>query len=676
MNNPGMVYLLITFGFLLVGGLAALFSFRSPVKAIRFGVTGTVAGCLAGLWPVWNALAGGVSAPLRLPWNVPGGEFHIQLDALSAFFLLPVLVLTTLAAIYGGQYMRDHAGRRSMGAHWFFFNMFILGMMLVLLARQALLFLVAWEVMSLSAFFLVTFDHGRKEVRLAGWLYLIAAHIGAAFLLILFLLLGREAGSFDFDRFMVIGPSLRPALAVAVFVLAVVGFGTKAGLVPFHIWLPEAHPAAPSHVSALMSAVMIKIGIYGILRMMMLLGHPAAWWGPVLVGVGLAGAIIGVSSALFQRDIKRALAYSSIENIGLIALALGVGLWGLARGQMAVAVLGFAAGFLHVWNHSLMKGLMFLGAGSVLHGAGSKDMESLGGLMRRMPATGLALVIGALALSGVPPLNGFISEWLLYLSMLNAGGGASGVSQIMLLLAVGVLALVGGLALICFVRLVGIVLLGTARSQGACSAHESSRWMTVPMGVLASGCIAAALFPAVLTGLLSRVVESVFPVPAETFLSHLASPSAPLAYLGMMNGVVWVGIAALAVLLVVALRVRRVSSDETWGCGYLAPTPRIQYTGQSFSELMVSRLFPRAWRPKVSVVAPEGLFPSAGRMTTDYPDTLSRLLYQPFFTWSMNRLMRFRWMQQGRIQYYMMYFVVVLFAAFIWLAIWRWIIHE
>lgn len=676
MIDQGMGYLLITFGFLLAGGLAALFSFRSPIKAIRFGVAGAVAGSLTGLWPVWNALVGGVPSTLRLPWNVPGGELYLRLDALSAFFLLPVFVLTILAAIYGGQYMRGYQDRKSMGSHWFFFNMFILGMTLVLLARQALLFLVAWEVMSLAAFFLVTFDHVKKDVRLAGWLYLIAAHVGAAFLVILFLLLGRHAGSFDFDRFMVIGPSLRPALAVAVFVLALVGFGTKAGLVPFHIWLPEAHPAAPSHVSALMSAVMIKIGIYGILRMMMILGHPAAWWGPVLVGVGLAGAVIGVSTALFQRDIKRALAYSSIENIGLIVLALGVGLWGLARGQMTVAMLGLAGGLLHIWNHSLMKGLMFLGAGSVLHGAGSKDMERLGGLLKRMPATGFAIVIGALALSAVPPLNGFVSEWLLYLSFLSAGGASSGFSQVMLLLAVGVLALIGGLALICFVRLIGIVLLGTARSEGACNAHESSRLMTVPMAILALGCILSALFPGVLISLMSGAVESAFGVPAATFLSRLESPSSPLALLGAMNALVWLGIGGVAVLLVMALRARRVVPGETWGCGYMAPTSRIQYTGQSFSELMVSRLFPRAWRPKFSVVSPEGLFPSAGRMTTDYPDTLSRLLYQPFFTWSMNRLVRFRWMQQGKIQYYMMYFVVVLLTAFAWLAVWKWILHD
>ena len=671
-----MSTLIITFGLFLAGALAALLSSRSPERAIRFGVGGAVAACVFGLWPVLLSLAGGASESLRLPWAVPGGEFHIELDTLSAFFLLPIFVLTPLAAIYGGKYMQVFRERKSMGAHWFFFNLFILGMTLVIVARQGLLFLVAWEVMSLSAFFLVTFEHEKKEVRTAGWIYLIAAHLGAAILLAMFLLLGRRAGSFDFDGFRRAAPLMRPALAAVIFVMAVVGFGAKAGLVPFHIWLPEAHPAAPSHVSALMSGVMIKIGIYGILRMMMILGHPADWWGPALLGIGIIGALLGVSLALFQRDVKRALAYSSIENIGLIVLALGVGLWGLTSGHPVVATLGLAGGLMHVWNHAMMKGLMFLAAGSVLHGAGSKDMECLGGLMKRMPKTGVVMVVGALAIAAVPPLNGFVSEWLIYMSLLNGGLAFSGVSRILLLFSVGVMALVGGLALICFVRLIGIVLLGTGRSEGARQAHESSLWMTAPMAILAGLCILAALFPCALISVYSRTVESVFAMPAGAFLATLGSPASPLPVLGVMNVVIWIMIAIIAVLFLLAIRRRPVSRDETWGCGYLAPTPRIQYTGQSYSELMVTQLFPKFLRPKTHVIAPRGIFPDEGKMTTGYPDTLSRILYQPFFEWSMGQFMRYRWVQQGKIQYYMLYFVVTLLAGFTWLAIRQWVFHE
>ena len=526
--------------------------------------------------------------------------------------------------------------------------------------------------MSLAAFFLVTFEHEKKEVRVAGWIYLVATHVGGAFLLALFLVLGRNAGSLDFDQFLTAG-KLAPATAGIVFFLALTGFGTKAGVVPLHIWLPEAHPAAPSHVSALMSGVMIKIGIYGLLRTMMFLGPPAAWWGPVLVVCGLTGAVTGVALALFQRDIKRALAYSSIENIGLILLALGVGLWGLTSGHPLVAMLGLAGAMLHIWNHALMKGLMFLAAGSVLHGTGSKDMERLGGLMKRMPVTGAVMMAGALAIAGIPPLNGFVSEWLMYMAVLNGGLEFTGAGQVVLLLAVGALALIGGLALICFVRLIGIVLLGDGRSEEARHAHESPAWMTASMAILAGLCALSALFPCTLVAAFSRTVEAVFGIPAGPFVNALNSAASPLARLSLLNLILVLTAAVIGLILRFLWRRGPVAADATWGCGYAAPTPRMQYTGQSFSELMVRRLFPKSLRPKGRVIVPNGVLPSAGRMTTAYPDILSLTLYQPFFAWLAGYFTRFRWVQQGKIHYYMMYFVVILLAGFAWLVLRRWL---
>lgn len=670
-----MMLLLIAMGVWIGGGILAMILDRAPVWSTRVGVGAAVSGCILGMWPAFRGLLDGVVVSVRFPWAVPGGEFHVQLDSLSCFFLVPVCVLSLLAAVYGGEYMAAYRGKKSLGPHWFCFNLFIAGMALVVVARQALLFLVAWEVMSLAAFCLVIFEHEKKSVCAAGWIYLIATHVGAAFLLVLFLLLGRSAGgSLDFDRFMMAG-TLAPSLSGVIFLLALVGFGTKAGLVPFHIWLPEAHPAAPSHVSALMSGVMIKMGLYGLLRTMMFIGAPAAWWGPLLLAVGFLGALAGVSLALFQRDVKRALAYSSIENVGLIVMALGVGLWGLTRGHQLVALLGLAGGLLHIWNHSMMKGLMFLGAGSILHGAGTKDMERLGGLLKRMPRTGLAMILGALALAAVPPLNGFVSEWLIYLAMLNGGLEFAGISRMVLLLMVGGLALIGGLAMICFVRLIGIVWLGESRSTEAGQAHESPPRMVVPMILLGTSCVLAALFPRVLLSLFARTVESVFQVPAASFRAALEASPSPLGVLSDLNAVVWVMIALVGLLLALVVRRGRVAAGPTWGCGYLAPAPRIQYTGQSFSELMVSRLFPRAWQPKTRVSAPRGVFPAAAKMTTSYPDTLSRIFYQPFFEWLVESFLRLRWVQQGKVHYYMMYFVVVLVLAFAWLAIRRWVLH-
>lgn len=665
-----MTLLLVAIGILLLGAFSALFAGRHPVAASAVGAGGALAACAVGLAPsLRSLLSGGVDAR-RWPWQVPGGEFHVQLDPLSAFFLVPIFLLAGVAALYGAAYMFAYRDRKSLGPPWFFFNLFVAGMALVVIARQALLFMVAWEIMSLAAFFLVTFEHEKKDVRLAGWVYLVATHLGAAFLLAMFLFLGRESGSLDFDQ-MKTGLHLGPAGAGVVVGLALIGFGAKAGLVPLHVWLPEAHPAAPSHVSALMSGIMIKIGIYGILRILMFLGPPAAWWGPVLMIIGFSGAILGVVMALMQRDLKRALAYSSIENVGLIMLALGAGLWGVTSGHPMVAVLGLAGGLLHIWNHSLMKGLMFLCAGSVWHGAGTRDMEQLGGLMKRMPRTGAWMVLGAVALSATPPLNGFVSEWMLYMGLLHGGLEFTGIGRVAMLAAVGLLALVGGLALLCFVRLIGMVWLGEARSEGARHAHEGSGAMIIPVAVLGVLCLLAALFPGRLLAMFVLTAQQAFGLSAAQFTGVITSVQSPVPLLGTLNAVVLVVVAACVGILWACGRRTRQAVDATWGCGYVAPTPRMQYTGRSFSEMLITRVFPRWLRPKRRVVTPAGLFPAAGRQVTQYADPVSRTLYQPLFKWLPDHCARLRWVQQGKLHYYMFYFVVVLVLAFAWTVIRR-----
>ncbi len=666
-----MNILLISFVVIFFGGVLSLLVSRSSRWATGVGAGSVVIGCLLGLWPAFHALLGGGDGSFRMPWAVPGGEFYIRLDALSAFFLVPIFGLSAMAAVYGGSYLQAYRDRKRLGASWFFFNIFVAAMALVVVARQAVLFMVAWEVMSVAAFFLVTFEHEKKDVRVAGWIYLIASHIGAAFLLAMFLCLGRTAGSLDFDTFVVSGTTA----GGVILWLALIGFGTKAGMVPLHIWLPEAHPAAPSHVSALMSGVMIKLGLYGLLRVMMFLGPPAVWWGPLLVVIGFMGAVLGISFALFQRDLKRILAYSSIENMGLILLALGLGLWGLTSHHPVVAALGLAGAFLHVWNHSLMKSLMFLGAGSVMHGAGGRDMERLGGLLKRMPRTGLALMVGAVAMGALPPLNGFVSEWLIYLALLHGGLEFSAGASVVMLLGVGLLALVGAMALLCFVRLAGIVLLGEPRTDEARHAHESSRWMTMPLVLLTALCVGAALFPGLLVKAFTGVIGEVFGVALVPFQDAL-NASAALAVLGGANGVIWLLLGLVTLFFVLARRRGRVTADTTWSCGYLAPAASMQYTGKSFSEMVVTRLFLKSFRPKTHVEAPREVFPASGKMTTSYPDALSRSLYQPLFNWLASHFARLRWLQQGKIQFYMMYFVVVLLLAFAWQVIRQWLNYE
>jgi formate hydrogenlyase subunit 3/multisubunit Na+/H+ antiporter MnhD subunit len=614
---------------------------------------------------------GGAWESLGLPWDASHGVFLIEVDALSAFFLLPVLGLSALAAVYGGNYLLAHRHEKSLGPPWFFFNVFVAGMVMVVIARTAFLFLVAWEVMSLAAYCLVTFEHEKAEVRKAGWIYLIATHLGVAFLFLAFVLLGRNAGNLEFERFRAM-PAFVGGWSGLIFVLALIGFGAKAGFVPFHVWLPEAHPAAPSHISALMSGVMIKMGLYGMLRVLTFLGRPAPWWGLVLAGLGILTALVGIALALQQRDLKRVLAYSSIENVGLIGLALGVGLWGFASDLPVIAVLGMTAALLHIWNHALMKGLMFFAAGSVLHGTKTKDMEKLGGLMKRMPWTGAFLLLGSVAISALPPLNGFVSKWLMYLSLLKCGFTASDSRNLAALFAVGLLALIGGLAAVAFVRLTGIVLLGSPRSEAARHAHESSPWMLGPMVILLGLCFVAAFVPQSVADMLISPLTQILGGTAAPTLLELETSPAPLYIIGNFNVWTCLAIAVVGLNLLSLSTKARTAEEPTWGCGYVKPTVRMQYTGRSFAELIAEHLLPRFLRPHTTKHAPEGLFPSKSDFGSECPDPVNKKIYEPFFRRWADRFSRLRILQQGKVHVYLLYIVLMVVLALAWVSLRTW----
>jgi formate hydrogenlyase subunit 3/multisubunit Na+/H+ antiporter MnhD subunit len=643
----------------------------SPSLPTTCAAAGAVVACLAGLIPAVSALVGRSNDSFRMAWDASHGPFVVGLDPLSAFFLVPVLALAALAAVYGADYLLPYRRTKSLGSAWFFFYAFVGGMVLVLLARTTLLFLVAWEVMSLSAYFLVTFEHEKAESRRAGWVYLVATHLGVAFLIAAFSLLGRQAGGLEFEAFAAI-PAPGAVPAGLIFGLALVGFGAKAGLVPFHVWLPEAHPAAPSHVSALMSGVMIKMGLYGLLRVLSFLGPPAVWWGPTLAAVGLLTALVGIALALHQRDLKRVLAYSSIENMGLIVLALGVGLWGWSGGRPAVAALGVTAALLHVWNHGLMKGLMFLAAGSVLHATGTRDMERLGGLMKRMPWTGAAMMAGAVAIAALPPLNGFVSKWLIYLGLLKQGLAATGAGSLAALLAVGVLALVGGQAALAFVRLTGVVLLGTPRGEAAEHAQESSPWMVAPMLALLGLCAVSAVAPNLVVGYLSPALDQVLGQKPGRTLFELDLASAPLFTLGTFNAWTLAVTGLVAAGLVALSRRAPCGGAPTWGCGYVRPAARMQYTGRSFAEMMAEHLIPRFLRPRTHRRAPQGLFPTPGEFSAESPDPVSAKGYEPFFRRCAERFSTLRLLQQGKLHVYLIYIMLAVVLALAWLSLRIW----
>jgi formate hydrogenlyase subunit 3/multisubunit Na+/H+ antiporter MnhD subunit len=645
-------------------GVLSLPAGNNARRAAVTGAFGAVAGCLAGLIPAACILWTGHGEEFRAAWPVPFGSFFIGIDSLSAFFLIPIFLLSALAAIFGAQYMPGYGARKNFGAFWFFFNILIAGMVMVVVARNAVLFLVSWEAMSLSSFFLVTFENEKESVRRAGWTYLVATHLGVVFLLVLFLVLSRQTGaaSLDFDAF-VAARSLMAPIAGAAFVLALIGFGAKAGFIPFHVWLPEAHPAAPSHVSAVMSGVMIKTGIYGLLRTLTFLGTPAPWWGWVLIGVGVTSGILGVLFALAQHDLKRLLAYHSVENIGIIALGLGLGLLGMALNHPVLAVLGFGGALLHVVNHALFKGLLFLGAGSVLHATGTLEIDRLGGLIKRMPWTATTFLVGAVAISGLPPLNGFVSEFIIYIGAFTVVAepafGIAGATVI-----VG-LALIGGLAAACFTKAFGVIFLGEPRSALPAEPHEAAWGMRAPMVALASACALVALLSGWALRLTAHAVSAVTGYSNAEVQERMAVATGALAPVVLISLL----LVFLVVLLVWARRRllahRSVTQSRTWGCGYTRPTARMQYTASSYAQPLLD-MFKPLLRPSIALDKPEGLFPVRAALETETPDFFRQNLYRPVFGGVAWLVMRLRWLQEGHVQLYIFYIVLTLLILLIW----------
>ncbi|HUI68930.1 MAG TPA: proton-conducting transporter membrane subunit [Spirochaetia bacterium] len=672
---------LLPVALLVLVGFCALLLNRSVHLSHALGAAGAVGSSLVGLGITIVSLLTAQSETLALPWNTSiGASFSVGFDPLSGFFLLPIYGLTAVCAIFGFGYLGHSSRNRGLGPSWFFFCILAASMALVVIARNAVLFLVAWEIMSFSSWALVTHEHEREEARQAGITYLIATQIGTAFLLVMFLTLGAAASAgapaaspsaanqgavLDFSRFALGSSATMPAVAGVVFLLSVIGFGTKAGIVPLHVWLPEAHPAAPSHVSALMSGVMIKTGIYGILRVLTFLGEPPAWWGWTLVIVGAASGIIGVLFALAQHDIKKLLAYHSVENIGIICLGIGVGLLGVSDHVPAVAVLGFAGGMLHILNHAIFKGLLFLGAGAAAHAAGTREMDRLGGLLHRMPLTGVGFLVGAAAISGLPPLNGFVSELLIFLGSF-AGFSANAIPlAVASAVSVAGLALISGLAAACFTKAFGISFLGEPRTPEAADAKEPAIALVAPVLLLAAACAAigalgsyALSAVAPLAGLMTGILPSTvtdLTAPAQAGLQNAAF---------VAFGVVGLT-AALALVRTLAQRARSVRQAGTWDCGYVRPDARMQYTSSSFAQPLTG-MFNWLLHPARHMTPLRELFPARAEFATETPDVFRKRLFGPIFQGAATAFSRLAWLQHGRLQLYVLYLAAALLVLLVW----------
>ena len=635
---------LITFS-----GIPGLFfDRRSPRGEWSFCIL-LLTGVAAGLAGTLGALPAGET--IDLPWHLPGGALSLGLDPISKLFLLPLFLVTACGALYGLGYWPQREHPRNGRRFRLFYGAIAGALIILLTARNALLFLVAWEVMALCGFFLITTEEEKDEARRAGFVYLAATHTGTLALFAMFALLGQEAGTLQFPPAGSIAAS-----GTAIFLLGLFGFGLKAGLMPLHIWLPGAHAAAPSHASALLSGVMIKTGIYGLVRLTSFFAAIPPWWGWTVLLIGAASGVLGVAFAIAQHDIKRLLAYHSVENIGIIALGFGVALLGRSFDMPTVSLLGMAGALLHVANHGLFKSLLFLSAGSVIHAAGTRDIDRLGGLLRRQPATAFFFLVGAVAISGLPPFNGFISEWLIYLAAFGAMGGQDLTMRLAVLLA-PVLALIGGLASACFVKVLGVAFLGEPRSEGAMSAHEAPFSMRLGMAPLMAACAWIGLLPGTVAPLLCRAASAWSPA----LDLPLRAPLAPLQRVGMF------GWGLLLVSALVGIRLWRRSrgapgEESTWGCGFAFPTPRMQYTASSFGDFLTG-LFRFALHTERHGGVVRELLPRARRFHSHTPDVVLDRCLLPLFrgaAWIFVRL-RSR-VQNGMTSFYLLYVALTLFV--------------
>jgi hydrogenase-4 component B len=658
-----MSELLVLLGIVLaaVSGVPGLLLSRTSMSGQWVATLLAVLASGLGLGGVGAFWATGDSRPIVLPWPIPGAEFSVALDGLSAVFLLPIFLIALLGSVYGLDYWKQTEHSQNGRELRLFYGTLTAGMALVVIARNGILFLFGWEFMALSAFFLVTTEDHEREVREAGWVYQVATHVATLCLFGLFACLRAVNGSF---ALVAVAPgALAPGMATAIFVLALIGFGLKAGVIPLHVWLPGAHAMAPSHVSAMMSGVFIKMGIYGLVRVTSFLPNPPLEWGGILLALGVISGVLGVAFAVGQHDLKRLLAYHSIENIGIIVMGLGLALVGRSLGRAEWVVLGLGGALLHVWNHALFKSLLFLSAGSVIHATHTREIDHLGGLARRMPWTALGFLVGAVAICGLPPLNGFVSEFLIYLGLFGTLGTGERPGFPAAAFAAPALALIGALAVACFVKVYGVAFLGTARSEHVRHAEESRPAMLGPMGVLVACCALIGLAPALIVPFFGQAVTAWD--PGLTDAGPRLAGLAPLGWIIAMGVLLLAALLAVSVVLWLRLRASGVKEGATWGCGYVAPTPRIQYTSSSFAQMLVT-LFGWALRPRARRPRDLGLFPQKTDFHSEIPDTVLDEAVLPAFRFGEYLFSWFRVFQRGSIQTYLLYIFLALIALLLW----------
>jgi formate hydrogenlyase subunit 3/multisubunit Na+/H+ antiporter MnhD subunit len=647
---------------------------QRPMIAVSCFITGA-ASLLAAAAGVLVVHRGAVHTAV-LPLGLPDLPFHLRLDPLAGFFLVVVGLLSLCVSLYSAGYLGGYLEHRPVTSLVVFTDLFIAGMMLVLLANDALFFLISWEVMAAASYFLVVFEDERLENRRAAFLYLVVAHIGAVAILLSFgILAGPTAGFGDFAGYTfdaMRSASYPTGWATAAFGLAFFGFAAKAGVIPLHVWLPEAHPVAPSNISALMSGLMLKTAVYGIVRVTFdLLRDFPWWWGVIVLSFGLLSAVVGILFALLQDDLKRLLAYSSVENVGIILVGVGLGMIFHSFDLPLLAALALTAGLYHTINHALFKGLLFMGAGAVLHATGERDMNVMGGLIHRMPWTAVLVLVGSVAIAGLPPLNGFVSEWLTFQAFLLSPSLPVPLMQLLIPMGAALLALTAALSAACFVKAFGITFLGHWRGPRPAAAVEVNAAMRGGMSLAAAACVALGVLPTLVIGWMDAVPRQLLGAQIgpsgwlwlNPIASERASYSAPIVF----AGVLFVIAAAYLLLHVKPGTIRRV---PIWDCGFPHLTARMQYSATAFS-MPIRRIFGFLFAIREEVTP----FPYPGqaayarrlRYRLRIRDRAWRWLYQPVVdlsSWTGRQSGR---LQQGRIQAYLIYSFLTIIVLLVFL---------
>lgn len=598
-----------------------------------------------------------------LPGSYATGLIPVRIDALSGWFILIINLVFVTGGFYGLFYLKAYREQgNNLTLHGISFLFQHAAVLAICGIQNSFAFLIAWEIMALASFLLIIFDHEHIATIKAGINFLIQAHFSIIFLMVGFIWVAHKTGSYDFNAITSYTTSQPAATSFMLFVIFFIGFAIKAGFVPFHTWLPYAHPASPSHVSGMMSGVIIKIGIFGILRMLLLVKTDMTSVGYLILLVSVISGLYGVMLAIVQHNLKKLLAYHSIENIGIIGIGIGIGCVGIGTGSQVMVSLGFAGALLHTFNHSLFKSLLFYAAGNIYQATHTMDIEKLGGLIKKMPQTAALFLIAAVAISGIPPFNGFISEFIIYTGLYNWMNGATLVSLLAAIFAITGLVLIGGFAMLCFTKAFGVVFLGTERSKLPSTCTEVPFVQLLPMYILTGFIILIGLFPMYFIHLLSQ--------PVSLFTGSVTTP-VNLVQIDAFKALQPISMAAYFFIALVisifairkyALSHRKTSTGPTWGCGYIAPDAKQQYTAGSFvrtyTKLFASFLVIGKHEEEI-----KGIFPSEGIYHTHPYDKIEKYLVDSPLKWNKSFMGRFVFLNNGKLQFYILYGVLFILAV-------------